>query len=141
MNIATEPQQHGHEQRHHPHGPEPCRHPTSLSSFISSSLISGSCGDRFPCRQHKHKGNRRISQGRLQVGPGTCVPLGYGGMSTGVFISFAARELPRLAPALRFPVPRKTTVQRVPSCRHGSLRVVLLPQGALLRVNIAIELG
>ena len=44
------------------------------------------------------------AQGRLRVRPGASVPLGYGGMPTGVVFSFAARELPRLAPALRFPV-------------------------------------
>ena len=45
------------------------------------------------------------AQGRLRVRPGASVPLGYGGMPTGVVFSFAAKELPRLAPALRFPVP------------------------------------
>ena len=41
----------------------------------------------------------------LRVRPGASVALGYGGMPTGVFISLAAKELLRLAPALRFPVP------------------------------------
>ena len=44
------------------------------------------------------------AQNRLQVGPGASFPLGYGGMSTGVFISVAVRGVPRLAPALRRPV-------------------------------------
>ena len=39
---------------------------------------------------------------KARVRPGRSVPLGYGGMFTGVFILFAARELQRLAPALRF---------------------------------------
>ena len=38
----------------------------------------------------------------LLVRPGASVPFGYGGMPTGVFILFAARELQRLAPALWF---------------------------------------
>ena len=50
-------------------------------------------------------GLSQSAQGHLRVRPGASVPLGYGGMPTGVFISFAARDLPRLAAALRFPVP------------------------------------
>ena len=82
------------------------------------------------------------SQGRLRVGPGACAPLGYGGMPTGAFISVAPREFPRLAPALRLPLPPRglslcfhsaplaihhpipTTTRVDPRCRTFAARVL-----------------
>ena len=40
----------------------------------------------------------KARRGHLRVRPGASVPLGYGGMPPGVFISFAAKELPRPLP-------------------------------------------
>ena len=73
-------------------------------------------------RSHPHPhspfGPPLSGQGRLQVEPGASVPLGYGGMSTGVFISVAVTELPRLAPALRRPVPPRGP-SHAPTLRLG----------------------
>ena len=79
------------------------------------------------------------AQGRLRVRPGASVPLGYGGMPTGVVFSFAARELPRLAPALRFPVPpggpseRYRRVLKVWSAEWGGGGCHCGPLGAVSR--------
>ena len=57
-------------------------------------------------------------------------------MPTGVFISFAARELPRLAPALRFPVPPGG-----PSERYRVLRQVQIQGTENISMNSSKSLA